>query len=238
MSTPHGTRAPLAAVAVAALTALCAGTFTQLQPTFQTVFVTVSVGSAGSTSTGTAFMPASFAMAQTIALSLPGQSPSPGAATIPLAVTVPPTGTFMLTVNTSGTVRLTVSGGHATAAMAQVIVLDTRNTFPGWSVTGQDGTWIGSGSAHGASMTGDQLGWTPASDTAPLPQGVTVGAAVAPASPGLGSNGAVLASAIPGLHSGYGTVALGAGLDLLIPPGQAAGDYTSGLTITAIATRL
>ena len=160
----------------------------------------------------------------------------PNSGTIPLTLNVPQSGAFTLTVDTADTVTLTVSGNTATAATTPIVVSDTRNTFPGWSVTGQDGNWTGSGTAQGTSMPGDQLGWTPTSSTTPLTQGVALGSAVAPASPGLGTTAAVLASVFAGLGNGFGTTTLGANLNLLIPALQAAGGYTSDLSITAVST--
>jgi hypothetical protein len=147
-----------------------------------------------------------------------------------MAVRVPAVGAFTLTVDTTDTVTLTVSGSSATAATTQVTVSDTRNTSPGWSVSGQAADFTGNG---GASISGNQLGWTPAS-TGTLPQGVTLGGTVAPAAPGLGTTSAVLASAPAG--SGNGTSTLGANLTMAIPATAAAGAYTSSLTATAVTT--
>jgi hypothetical protein len=158
--------------------------------------------------------------------------------TIPLAVSVPASGSFNLTIDTTDTVTLAVTsaGTNATAPTTPIVVSDTRNTYPGWSVTGQDPSgFTGSGSAAGASMSGNQLGWTPTSSTSPLTQGVTLGSPVSPASPGLGTTAATLASAVAGLGNGTGTTTLGANLDLLFPSGQAAGPYTGGLVITGVA---
>jgi hypothetical protein len=52
---------------------------------------------------------------------------------------------------------------------------------------------------------------------------------VAPGSTGLGSTAGVLGSS-----KGDSTATLGADLNLAIPSGQAAGTYTSTITITAI----
>jgi alpha-glucuronidase len=139
-------------------------------------------------------------------------------------------------VDTTDTVNLLVSGSTATASTTPVVVSDTRNTFPGWSVSGQDSNWTGSGTAAGATISGNQLGWTPTTSTSPLTQGVTLGATVPPANPGLGTTAAVLASVHAGIGNGVGTTTLGANLTLAIPTGQAAGPYTSGLTITAADT--
>jgi hypothetical protein len=149
----------------------------------------------------------------------------------PLAVTVPATGSFTLTVAT-GTVNLAVSGATATGALNPITVTDTRNTLPGWSVSGQTSDFTGSGSAAGGDISGNQLGWVP-TDTS-IATGATLGGTVTPASPGLGSTAAVLAPAAPG--GGAGTSALGANLTLDIPTSAIAGPYAATLTVTAVTT--
>ncbi|HLK02122.1 MAG TPA: Ig-like domain-containing protein [Streptosporangiaceae bacterium] len=156
---------------------------------------------------------------------------NPNSGSEPLAVTVPATGSFTFTV-APGTVNLTVSGTNATGALNAVTVSDTRNTFPGWSVSGQSANFVGSGTAVGSTISGNQLGWAP-TDTA-LGTGATLGATVAPASPGLGTTAAVLAQAHAG--NGFGTSTLGANLTLAIPPTAAAGAYASTLTLTAVTS--
>jgi hypothetical protein len=155
---------------------------------------------------------------------------TPVNSSIPLAVTVPPYGLFTLTVDTTDVVNLAVSGNDATGTLTPVVVSDTRNTYPGWSVSGQAGPFTGSGSAAGASVAGDQLGWTP-TDTS-VAGGVTLGSPVSPASPGLGTTPAVLAQAHAG--TGFGTSSLGANLELLLPAETAAGPYAGGLTVSAV----
>ena len=156
----------------------------------------------------------------------------PDVSTVPLAATVPETGAFTFTVDTANTVTLAVSGNTATAATTPIIVTDTRNTYPGWEVSGQVGDFTGSGSAAGSSFSGNQLGWTPTGSS--LAPGVTLGGTVTPASPGLGTVPGFLAFAHAG--SGYGTSTFGANLTLAIPPApqSAAGSYTSSLTVTAV----
>jgi len=144
----------------------------------------------------------------------------------PLAVTVPQSGTFTLTV-APGTVNLTAAGLTATGALQPITVSDTRNTFPGWSVTGQAADFTGSGTAAGSTISGNQLGWTPTGTVSDGTLGGTVGVP-----PGIGSTAAVLASAAVG--HGFGTSNLGATLNLIIPASAAAGPYTSTLTVTAI----
>jgi hypothetical protein len=162
-------------------------------------------------------------------LALPVNPAPPNSGTIPLAVDVPATGSFILTVDSTDTVSLAVSGSTATGAATAVTVADTRNTYPGWSVSGQDGSWTGSG----GTFSGNQLGWTP-TDTALAP-GVTLGSPVAAGSPGLGS-AAALASVAAGTGNGFGTTTLGANLTLALPANVAAGSYSSGLTISAVTS--
>jgi Bacterial Ig-like domain (group 3) len=166
-------------------------------------------------------------------LSLPVNPAPANSGTIPLAVSVPQSGSFTLTVDTTDVVTLSASGLTATGATTPITVADTRNSYPGWSVSGQDGSWTGTGTAAGGTFTGNQLGWVP-TDTALAPA-VTLGSAVTAASPGLGT-AAPLASVHAGLGNGYGTSTLGANLTLVIPPTAPAGPYTSGLTISAVTS--
>jgi Bacterial Ig-like domain (group 3) len=197
-----------------------------------------SFAAAGTEALSAVYTPTGNFTGSTGTLSYTVTAAAPNSGVIPLAVSVPATGTFTLTVDTTDTVTLAVTsaGTSATAATTPVVVSDTRNTFPGWSVSGQANEFVGSGTAAGATISGNQLGWTPTSSTSPLTQGVTLGGTVAPASPGLGSNPAVLASVTAGLNNGYGTTTLGANLDLLFPVPQAAGPYAGGLSITSVST--
>lgn len=129
-------------------------------------------------------------------------NPAPASGTIPLATTVPAAGAFTLTIDATDTVTLAVSGSSATAATTPVVVSDTRNTYPGWSVSGQAADFTGSGSAASTSIPGNQLGWAPTG--ASLPADVTLGGVVSPAAPGLGTTAAVLASAPAGGGFGQG----------------------------------
>jgi phosphate ABC transporter phosphate-binding protein len=160
------------------------------------------------------------------ALSVPG--------TVPLAVNVPLTGTFTLTVDTTDTVTLAVSGNTATAATPPIIVSDTRNNYPGWSVSCQAGDFTSASAIAGVPISGNQLGWAPTGGS--LATGVTLGGTVAPAAPGLGTTAAVLASAPAGVGNGFGTSTLGATLTLAIPPapGSTAGSYSGSLNVSAV----
>ena len=167
-------------------------------------------------------------------LALPVNPAPANSGTIPLAVSVPQSGSFSLTVDSTDVVTLTATGLNATGATSPITVADTRNTYPGWSVSGQDSAWTGTGTAAGGTFTGDQLGWTP-TDTALAPA-VTLGSAVTAAAPGLGTTAATLASVHAGMGNGYGTSTLGANLALIIPPTAPAGPYTSGLTVSAVTS--
>jgi hypothetical protein len=148
--------------------------------------------------------------------------------TVPVALTVPQSGTFTLTV-TPGTVNLSVSGLTATGTLEDITVTDSRNYYPGWSISGQDSNFTGSGTT----ISGNQLGWAPVFVGSPE-DGATLGGTVAPASPGLGTTAATLALAPPGC--GFGTNVMSANLTLAIPSTSAAGSYSSTMTITAVTT--
>jgi hypothetical protein len=177
---------------------------------------------------------------------------APNSGTIPLAVVVPQSGTFTLTVDTTDYVVLTVNtaGTTGTANTTAIGVSDTRNFYPGWSVSGQATKWqglvaplpagyptvTGTTPADHASQTiaADQLGWQP-TDTALAP-GVTLGGPVTAgtATNGLGDAAQVLASVHAGTGNGFGTTTLGASLTLAIPAGTEAGPYAAGLNITSV----
>jgi hypothetical protein len=152
--------------------------------------------------------------------------------TMPLTVTIGPAGSFSVTVTTAGTVTLTASGGTATATLIPVVVSDTRNTYPGWAVSGEAAGFTGAGTAAGATIPGSQLGWTPTATS--LAPGAVLGPTVAPAAPGLGTTAAELAAASAG--SGVGASTLSADLTLAIPPSALAGPYASVLTLTAVSS--
>ena len=150
----------------------------------------------------------------------------------PVTIAVPQEGAFILTVS-PGTVNLSVSGATATGALQNVTVTDTRNYYPGWSVTGQASSFAGSGTAAGSTFSGNQLGWVPTA-VGTLVDGATLGGTVAPVSRGLGTTAATLASAAT--NCGFGTNVMSANLTLDIPPLAAAGPYISTMTITAVTT--
>ena len=150
----------------------------------------------------------------------------------PLTIAIPQEGAFTLTV-APGTVNLTVSGANATGVLQNVTVTDTRNYYPGWSVSGQESNFAGSGTAAGYTISGNQLGWTP-TVVGSLQGSASLGGTVAPVSPGLGTTPATLASVPQGC--GFGTNVLSANLTLAIPSTAAAGPYIGTMTITAVVT--
>lgn len=148
-----------------------------------------------------------------------------------ITVTVGATGAFTLTVPTGATDALTVAGSTATGTIAPVTVTDTRNTFPGWSVTGQATAFTGPTTPVVGTIPAANLNWTPTTTT---PGDFTLGS---PSTTGLGT-AQTLASAAAG-HGNTGTTtgfSLGAGLSLAIPASAPAGAYQSTLTLTGNPT--
>jgi hypothetical protein len=189
-------------------------------------------------------------------LTLPVVAAAPNSGQIPLAVIVPQSGVFTVTIDTTDWVVLNVNlaGTQASNNTTPIVVVDTRNFYPGWSVSGQSTQFTGTIPAspagfpattfavpadHGSQhMPADNLGWTPTNATA-LPQGLTLGPAVAPGTTtnGLGDAAQLLASVHAGTGNGFtGTtgVTLGASLLLNIPAGQEAGPYAGFLNITSV----
>jgi hypothetical protein len=200
-----------------------------------TTFTAPTVTSADTENLTAVYTPSgNFTVGNPGSLSLPVNPAPANSGTIPLAVSVPQSGSFSLTVDSTDVVTLTATDLTASGSTTPITVADSRNSYPGWSVSGQDGAWTGTGTAAGGTFTGDQLGWTP-TDTALAPA-VTLGSAVTPVSPGLGTTAATLASVHAGLGNGFGTSTLGADLSLVIPPTAPAGPYTSGLTISAVTS--
>jgi hypothetical protein len=204
--------------------------------TATTTFTAPTVTSAATETLSAVYTPSGtgFTAGTAGSLSLPVNPAAANSGTIPLAVTVPQTGSFALTVDSTDTVTLTASGSSATGTTTPITVADTRNTFPGWSVSGQDGAWTGTGTAAGGTFSGSQLGWTP-TDTA-LAQGVQLGSVVTGGSTGGLGTAAALASVHAGMGNGSGTSTLGANLLLAIPSTAPAGPYTSSLTISAVTS--
>ncbi len=156
---------------------------------------------------------------------------------VALTIAIPPSGALTVTVPAGFTATLTQSGGTATGGIEPITVTDTRNTYPGWSVSGQASDFTGTAVALPYTIPADDLGWAPDLPTpSPLPAGVTLGPVIAPGtSPGgLGDTGGVLLSADPG--DGYGTFTSEAQLTLDIPADAPAGAYTGSLTVTYLET--
>ncbi|HEX4834692.1 MAG TPA: Ig-like domain-containing protein [Trebonia sp.] len=153
--------------------------------------------------------------------------------TEPLQVTVPATGTFnFVATGSTGTVILTPTGTTApltaTGTANTVEVQDSRNTYPGWNVTGQSSDFTEPASTPAGDIPGSDLGWKPTGT--PL-DGATLGPVVAAGAPGLGA-AALLASAAAG--NGFGNSDLGTDLTLNIPNNAPPGVYGATLTLTAL----
>jgi hypothetical protein len=159
-------------------------------------------------------------------------------------VTVQATGTLTVTV-AAGPANLTASNNGTTASgtLPNVSITDTRNSFPGWSVSGQESTFTSSATPS-TPILGNQLGWVPAQATGSTGTfdgvHVVLGPTVTPASPGLGTTAGVLALA----HAGFGSDPTGAttyianaALNLAIPVNTTAGAYTGNLTITYVTSQ-
>jgi len=148
---------------------------------------------------------------------------------IAVSVTVGATGTFAVTVEPPASVALTGGPSTFTGTMPTVQVDDTRNSTPGWSVSGQESTFTSSGSA---TISASQLGWAPAAVTSPV-SGVTVDGPVAPGTvPGLAAV-TELAHAVAGGGFGAGQQ-FNAMLTLDVPGTTPPGTYTGQLSITAV----
>lgn len=169
-------------------------------------------------------------------------------AQVPENLTVPQNGTFSVSVDTSAIPLVAATGSYnatgdfgtqspagpnSTSSTAGVEVTDSRNTFPGWSVTGQTSNFtLGS-----TTIPANQLGWAPNTGETFATSGTgeaTLGSAVTPAAPGLGTTPATLISAPAG--GGFGTFDASALLTLLIPTSAPPGAYTGTLTITALTS--
>ena len=146
-----------------------------------------------------------------------------------LTVINPPAGAFTVSAPTTSTITMTVSGNTATGTMNPITIIDTRNTYPGWSVVGQASDFTNPTADPPGVISGNQLGWVPTSTS--LADGAFISIAVAPDAPGLGTYPTELALAVPG--TGFGTSTLGANLTLAIPPTVPSGAYAGVLTLTA-----
>jgi len=151
--------------------------------------------------------------------------------------TLPAEGKFKLTVVNGATVTMgkpTRTGNNetSTGALVPVTVTDTRNTVPGWTVSGQVSAFTGSGRAAGDTIPAKDLGWVPSITSQTTGQDATAGSAVtAGTASGLGAK-STWANAVPGV--GLGKALLAAGLTLTVPYTTAVGVYTATFTVTAI----
>lgn len=203
-------------MAVTVAVAVCAGALAAARPALASAAATsyraaADAGSRTFTAAGTAHS----GLATAHPLTVTGVAGSQA-----VAVTLPPAGTFTVTV-TPGPVILQPAGGRRVASgmLQDVTVAETRNYVPGWSVSGQ----------AGGLRTADELGWMPVA-TSPLARGAVLGPASAPGTPGGLRTGSALAYA--STRSGIGTSTLSAGLVLDLPGRTLASLHSGSLTIT------
>jgi len=131
-------------------------------------------------------------------------------------------GELWVEVPAAGTVNFSSDGTTATGYLGPVTVSDTRQSSPGWTVSGQ-------ASYSDAAIPGNPLGWTPVVTTST--GRVTAGRPVPPNGPGLGSRAARLA-----FSTGDSTATFGANLSLALPFRQPVGPLAITITITITPT--
>jgi hypothetical protein len=162
---------------------------------------------------------------------------------VAVSVTVPSTGSLSVTVAT-GSVTLapaspaTTPDDTATGTLNTVTISDSRNTFPGWSVSGQESVFTGPGTN---TIPANSLGWTPAFVGAAA-GGAVIGAHVAPVGANTGSTGPGLGAAatlaLAHAPNGFGTNTVNAGLLLDIPSSTPPGAYAGTMTITYVSAQV
>ncbi|MEN0128549.1 MAG: HtaA domain-containing protein [Brevundimonas sp.] len=148
----------------------------------------------------------------------------------------PEPGVFAWTIQGSGAVSLGTAaagaqGFTATGELPTIVVKDTRDNAPAFSLAGQAGNFRSADGAH--TFGGQALGWTP--KVTNNGAGALAGSAVSAgstATSGLRST-STLVSAATG-HA-KGEVTVGAKLDLVAPADVAPGSYTATLTLTALS---
>lgn len=155
-----------------------------------------------------------------------------------LAVSVPdaprPSGEFTWRFRSQdvvslGTARQLGDGYVASGVLNDIEVTDTRAHPAGtWSITGRADEFRAGDESFGS----EALGWTPA--VRHEGAGAVAGEAVTPRVDGGLAESSVLAAAPSDEFKGLDTAVIGADLLLRLPLGQAAGDYTSTLSVTVI----
>ena len=140
-------------------------------------------------------------------------------------------GEFVWTIDGDPNVQMTEAANmgsylQSTGDLTPIMVTDTRDGGPEWSLSGQVSDFSGG-------LPGSYLGWTP--EVLSPGAGATAGAPVASGFDGGDglTAASILASATAGHPLGTGTV--GAELELRLPVDTEAGTYTATLTITALS---
>ncbi|WP_188436133.1 glycerophosphodiester phosphodiesterase [Microbacterium murale] len=168
----------------------------------------------------------------------PGTPEEPAANEQDIAVSIPeagqPAGEFTWRFSSQEVVSLgeaTPLGDSyiATGALNDIEITDTRsNPSSPWTLSGQASAF----EADTESFESSALGWTPRLTAEGA--GAVAGERVAPGEGDGLSRSAVLVSAPSEEFKGLEAAVVGADLDLRLPIGQGAGDYTSTLTVTVI----
>ena len=166
------------------------------------------------------------------------ETPEPGENEQSLAVSVPeanqPSGEFTWRFSSQEVVSLGEAaplgdGYVASGVLNDIEITDTRaNPASPWALSGQASAFTSGEDAFEASA----LGWTPRLNAEGA--GAVAGEAVVPGAGGGLAQSAILVSAPSDEYKGVETAAVTADLDLRLPLAQAAGDYTSTLTVTVI----
>ncbi|MGX1934519.1 glycerophosphodiester phosphodiesterase family protein [Microbacterium resistens] len=170
----------------------------------------------------------------------PEQPEEPGENEQLMAVEIPeggpsvPSGEFTWRFSSQDVVSLGTATALGDSLVAQgalndILVTDTRSAPAGvWALTAKASGFV----AGEEEFSAESLGWSPfvkhpGADAQP-------GKTVRPGENGGLSVPSLLASSDSDEFKGTDTATIGAGLDLRLPVGQAAGDYTSTLTITVV----
>lgn len=152
--------------------------------------------------------------------------------TNPTDPTGPTTDEFTYTVSSGsadlGSATANASGFSASGQLPTVSVTDTRKEKKAFTISGKASAFS---DGSGQTIPASALGWAPAFASGENTVGATVGAAVDPNAPGLGSATTLVAAA-----SGHsrGTAKVNASLKLQAPATTPSGSYTSHITITAV----
>lgn len=165
----------------------------------------------------------------------PGPEPGEGdvdiEVTVPVITDPPGPGEFSWTIQGTGAVSLgtaenTAAGFQASGSLHPILVEDTREDAPAWSISGQASAFSAGSDSFGAQA----LGWVPSVTDNTV--GAVPGAPVTPGDGGLATSRTLVSA--PSGHD-LGSVLVTTVLNLLAPASTPAGSYSSTLTLTALS---